>query len=171
MVTGWGNVLPDTGIKAAAYYIREHAPENAVILSLHTNTGMEATSAQYYTGRSVLASYDLKRKHLAPLVAQMHDDVDLIIAETVDRALPAALDDFTCVCTITHAGDAVRFIYARTRLRLPIVQLSTEQTNPKFDEQYRATRIPIPLATPDGFEEKLQRYQATIKQIQKPPPL
>ncbi len=163
--TGWGNVQPDTGIKAASWYVRQHVPMDATVMALHTNRGMEAPVAEYYIGRNVLAGYDLKSGMLKPLVQKMHGIVDVLIVSAEHQALVEALDDFERVCTLTNRGRPVRFVYARRALSLARLQEETAAINTRYDRQFQPRHVPICLPAPAGFGDKLRRFQERVRQL------
>lgn len=162
---GWGNIRPDSGIKAASWYVREHVPAEAVILTSHTRDGMEAPVAEFYTGRNVLAGYDIDEAHLAPLLAATHADADVIIVDAEQRDLVEPLDAFETVCTLRNRGREVRVIYARPELALPRLDSDVEELNRFYNRDYLPRHIPIALSAPNGFEAKFRRYQTVVAEL------
>ena len=163
--TFWGSVRPETGIKAAGYYVRAHVPPEAVVMTIHTNTGMEVSVAEYYCGRAVLADYDLRPEMLAPLVREMHAEVDVLIADAAYRDRIDTLPDFELAATIRHDDEPVRYIYARPGLNLPHVDEQAATFNALYDRHCRNTRVPTPLPAPPQFDERLARYQGFLKSL------
>ena len=163
--TGWGNVKPDTGIKAAGWYVREYVPIHATIMALHTNRGMEASVASYYLGRQVLASYDLRPAMLEPLVQRMYEAVDVLVVNAEHEPLVTVPNDFERVCVLRNEGRPVRFIYARPSLALPLLDEEVAAVNTRYDRRFQPRHVPIPLPEPPGFEEKLRRYRAVIAEL------
>lgn len=163
VATGWGNIRPDSGAKAAGLYVRTHVPPDAIILALHTNDGMELPVAEYYLGRKVLADYDLPASAAPHLVERFHATADVIIVEAERAGLVEALPAFQRVATFTRDGEAVRLIYARRSLALPRVRDEVARCNDRYDELYRPRRVPVPLAAPDHFVDVLGRYQEAVR--------
>ncbi len=163
--TGWGNVHPDGGAKAAGYYVREHVPGDAVILALHDRQGMEVTVAEYYLGRKVLAGYDLPPAVVGPLWAGIAHRVDVVIADATYRVLLPEDGEFEPVCIVRREGRPVRFVYARRHLNLPVLDTEAGPLNARYDARYRPTRIPMALPAPEGFEVILAEYQQTARRL------
>jgi len=163
--TGWGNVRPDSGVKAAGWYVREHVPMEATVLAIHTNKGMEISVAQYYTGRRVLAHYDIPRDLVAPLFKDTYTDADVVIVDVQYQSLVEAADTFELVCRLSHKGRPVRFVYARSKWALPWVDEDVGIINTRYDACYQPRRVPLPLVAPDGFLDKLERYQTAKRRL------
>ncbi|HOW72564.1 MAG TPA: hypothetical protein PKY77_18340 [Phycisphaerae bacterium] len=157
--TGWGNVRPDTGIKATGAYVRKHVPSDCVIMSLHDNGGMEAPVAEYYLGRGVLASYDLRSSMFEPLIAALGPRVDVLIVEPRHLAAAGRLSGFDLVCTLNREGQPVRYIYARPRWSLPRVDEDVATLNGEYDRLHVPRRVPIALSAPPDFDRLLGEYQ------------
>ncbi|HOQ88107.1 MAG TPA: hypothetical protein PLQ89_20580, partial [Phycisphaerae bacterium] len=130
-----------------------------------TNTGMEVSVAEYYCGRAVLADYDLRPEMLAPLVREMHAEVDVLIADAAYRDRLDTLPDFELAATIRHDDEPVRYIYARPGLNLPHVDEQAATFNALYDRHCRNTRVPTPLPAPPQFDERLARYQGFLKSL------
>lgn len=165
VTTGWGSTSPDTGIKAAGWYIREHVPLDAVVMPLHTNRGMEAPVAEYYLGRRVIAGMDVKPAHVPLLLTEMAPHVDVIIAEPQQRDLLTAIPDFVPVCTFANEGRPVRLVLARPALGLPAKTLNTADINPQYDRQYTPRRVPLPLPQSARHEATIVRYWETLRKL------
>ncbi len=163
--TGWGNVRPDTGIKAAGFYVRENVPADCLILSLHDNQGMEVPLAEYYTGRSVLADCDLKPAMYEAILRAMRESTDVLIVGAAERAWADDLPEMERVCTIRRETRPVRFIYARRSRNLPQVDVEMAVLNARYDRSFRPTRVPLPLLTPPRFLDHLRTYQSTVKEL------
>lgn len=165
--TAWGMVRPDTGIKAAGCYIREHVPADCVILSLHNNKGMELPLAEYYTGRHVLADYDLKPGMHPALLARLSDFVDVVVLDVAGQSLMDAASDFEPVCTIRRGSTPVRYLYARRTRGLKRADDETVAFNQRYESQFLPTRVPVPLLSPPDFEQRLDLYQRTVKELKR----
>lgn len=163
--TGWGNVRADSGIKAAGFYVREHVPTDAVIMSVHTNTGMEVTIAEYYTGRYVVAGYDLPADILPPLTQAMHEKVDVWIMAAEHRHLIAPLEDFGCVATLRHGPEPVRFVYARPGLGLAREELDVAVANEQYDRKYGVHRIPLALSSSPQVTAARARFTSVLRTL------
>ncbi|NLX14770.1 MAG: hypothetical protein GXY44_14125 [Phycisphaerales bacterium] len=170
IATGWGNVRPDSGAKAAGFYVREHVPEETIILALHTNDGMELPVAEYYLGRKVLADYVLPPAAASRLVNQFHPTVDVFIVEAEQAGLVETLPEFRRVATFDRDGEMVRLIYARRSLALPEVRDEITRCNALYDERYRPRRVPLPLPAPDHFLTVLERYQEAVRNCKETAP-
>jgi len=149
----------DVGAKAAGWYVREHVPVQATILSLHTNKGMESSVAEFYLGRRVLAGYDHRPQMLPEILEAMGDDADVLIVEARHRALAENLADFECVCTLRNHTRPIRYLYARRVLHLPRIDEEVWICNQRYDRRYRPRHIPIPLPHPPDYLSLLQKYQ------------
>jgi hypothetical protein len=161
----WGSVRPETGIKAAGWYVRKHVPAHCVVMATHTNTGMEVPVAEFYCGRAVLADYDLPGEMIEPLVHQMQAGVDVIIVDPEWCEPADNLPGFERVATFRHHRLAVRHVYARAALGLPRVDEESSALNLLFDAAYRCRKVPQVRLAPPGFEEQLGRYQQTLKSL------
>lgn len=161
----WGTVQPDTGIKAAGWYVRSHVPMNAVIMSLHTRRGMEAPVAEYYLGRPVLAGYDLRPDMFEPLLRAVGSQVDVLIIRVEDRASVGPLEGFDLVCTFKRDGQPVRFIYARPKWSLPQVNEEIAPLNAEYDRLFVPRHVPIAMPAPPGFDPLLRQYQETVRNL------
>jgi len=162
---GWGSIKPDTGPKAAGWYVRKHVPNDAIIMCLHTNKGMEASLTSYYTDRYTLAGYDYPPDILAPLLQAMRPDVDVIITPVQFQPLVEPLADFECVCTIRNSGQPVRFIYGQRGLSLPHVDEEVGQLNARYAQDCYPHSVPTPLSAPPQFEVVMARYQKLAKTL------
>jgi len=163
--TGWGNLRPDTGIKAAGWYVRAHVPLHAVVMCLHTRWGMESPVAEYYTGRRVLAGYDHPSEILPALLKAVYPLADVVVVPAGYRRLVEPLADLECVCELTRSGRPVRFVYARKDLHLPHVTAEVTTLNARYDRDYQSRHIPMPLPAPPGMTMKLGRYQAAVRRL------
>ncbi len=163
--TGWGDVRPDSGVKAAGAYVRAYVPIDATIMTLHTNEGMEVPVAEYYLGRKVLAHYDLLPEAVAPLWEAMREDVDVVIVEPEDEHLVSRLPEWERVYTATRHDVPVRQVYARRSAGLERLVEDVVIANARYDATIHASRVPFELAVPTGFLEKLERYQRTIREL------
>jgi len=167
--TGWGNVQPDTGIKAAGWYVRTHVPLDATVLCLHTNSGMEAPVAEYYTGRRVLAGYDHRADMVESLLETIQPVADVIVTPEQFRPQVSSLPVFARVCELTRAGRPVRSIYARIELALPCIKGDVEAFNARYDRKHAARHIPLPLLAGSDMDGKLYLYQEAVRRIKHPP--
>jgi len=165
--TGWGDVRPDTGLKAAGWYIREHVPMERTVYCVHTNDGMEVTVGEYYTGRRVLAGYDVRPEMVEPLLREMLPDVDVIIVDPERCWIVDSLQAFERVCTFRREGQPVRYIYARRKCELPKVDEDVAAINPRYDQRYTPRHIPVGLPSSPGFSGKLIRFQETVRQLKR----
>lgn len=163
--TTWGSVRPETGIKAAGWYVQSHVPASAIVMTTHTNTGMESPVAEYYCGRAVLADWDLLPGMIEPLVREMVPDVDVLIAEPEWRRLAESLSDFERTATFRHAGRPVRYVYARRSLQLPQVDAEANALNDRFDRECVCRKAPQPLAAPPGFDAVYARYVPLVRDL------
>ncbi|HPD30179.1 MAG TPA: hypothetical protein PLL20_09305 [Phycisphaerae bacterium] len=165
VTTGWGSLTPDSGIKAAGWYVRQYVPPDAVIMPLHTNRGMEAPVAEYYLGRRVLAAMDVNADHLKPLLAAVVDHVDLVIAEPEYREMIEKSGDFVAVCTFTRNGQAVRMIYARPAMQLPEMVQDVAVVNPQYDRLFAPSRVPLPLPAAPAYKAKMDIYLRALRHL------
>lgn len=156
--TGWGSVKPESGIKAAGWYVRRHVPAEAIVLATHTNSGLEISVAQYYLGRAVLADSDLVPATIESLVHGMAGEVDVFVTEPRFKPLVATLEGFEWVATFTADGRPVRCIYARPALALPGVEEDAGAANARYDKEYRTSQVPQLLPTPVRFDAVWRRY-------------
>lgn len=161
----WGAAQPDSGIKAAGWYVRSHVPMAAVVMPLHTGRGMEAPVAEYYLGRHVLAGYDLRGDLFGPLIEAMASRTDVLILEARDREAIGPLEGFELVCTLKRDGRPVRLIYARPKWSLPQVHEDVTALNADYDRRFVPRHIPIILPRPPGFEALLGDYQQTVRRL------
>lgn len=165
VTTGWGSLRPDSGIKAAGWYVRQYVPPDAMIMPLHTNRGMEAPVAEYYLGRRVLAGMDIKAEHLEPLLVSVVDHVDIVIAEPADQEMVDRLPEFTRICTFTRDGQAVRMIYARSAMQLPETTQDIAVVNPQYDRFFTPSRVPLPLPAAPAYKAKMEIYLRTLRHL------
>ncbi len=157
----WGEVRPDTGVKAAGYYIRRFVPRDATILSLHAQSGMELPVAEYYCGRKVLAHYDLPDQVLPEVWKTMEPRVDVVLVEVAQARLLAG-SHLRCVCSLRRDGRIVRMVFARPELRLPARDSEIGVLNAAYDRECVPHRVPVALWAPPGFLGHLQAYQTAI---------
>ena len=156
----------DIGAKAAGWYVRTYVPMEATILCLHDNKGMEASVAEYYLGRRVLAGFDLDRWMMPRLLEAVRAEADVVIVDGVHRGLLMGQGDFRRVCTIRDGGgEPIRCIYARGALNLPAADVEVSEANAAYEGAYRPRRVPIPLPAGSDFERKLGRYQDVCKEL------
>jgi hypothetical protein len=160
--TALGDILPDTGTKAAGWYVRKHVPMEAVILSVHRNVGMEVSVAEYYCDRRVVAGYDLPPAILPEVVQAMHQDVDVIIVEPADEHLVQVLSEFEPVCSLTRNGQVVRRIYSRKTAGLTPLTAETAKLNDLYDQTESADRVPTPLPSSSRFLPVFAKYQKLV---------
>lgn len=165
ITAAWGAARPDSGIKAACWYVRQHVPPDGVILCVHERDGMEVPVAEYYLGRKVLAGYDLQPRILPKLLLTMQPQADVIIAEPRHAAMVEALRGMDLVGRFTSHGQAVRLVYARRGMALPRMDSETGLLNDRYDRTYPVTCVPIPLHAAVGFEAKLLQYQQTVRDL------
>lgn len=163
----WGRVHADSGAKAAGEYVRRHVPEDATVLAVHDNLGMEVAVAQYYLGRYALADYDIPASAITPLVTGVLDRVDVIIVEPRHLGHLPQTDDFTCVAIFYRRNSAVRQILARPELQLPLVGEEVSQANRRYDEAYVATKLPMALPHPRDFTDNLEVYQQRVRGLKR----
>jgi hypothetical protein len=163
--SSWGSVQPETGIKAAGWYVREYVPASAMVMTTHTNVGMEVPVAEYYCGRGVLADYDLSPELIESLVRAMSPRVDVLIADADHAAMVERLTGLQRVATFRADGRAVRFVYARPTLNLPTVDACARDLNTRYDRQYRSHRVPQPIPSAPGLHACLTEYQATLRAL------
>lgn len=163
--TGWGNVKPDTGIKAAACYVRDHVPLEAAVLTLHDNRDMEVPVAEYYLGRKVLADYDLREPQIGPLLDRVSHLAEVIVTPVRLRGKVASRPGFVLVATILEGTTPVREVYARPALGLPDAAVQVAEANRRYDRTYLPAHVPIPLPAAPGFEAKLGEYQSSLRAI------
>jgi hypothetical protein len=161
----WGSVRPETGIKAAGWYVRTHVPSDAIVMALHTNTGMEGPVAEYYCGRAVLADYDLRPDMVEPLICEMHRDVNVLIVDPAWRELADTLPGLEPVAVLRHEGRPVRYVYARQEMQLAHVDSDSTALNRCFDTQYRSSKLPQPLVASPAFEIQFDRYLKLVNQL------
>ncbi len=165
----WGSIRPDTGIKAAGWYIRRHVPEQAMILSLHTNKGMELPVAEYYCGRKVLAGYELTPAMLPSLVTEFRDRVNVIITPADQAHIVETHTSFQPVFTAMKDGRPVRKIYAPPSSALPVVTREVASLNQAYDRSCLPRQVPTPLPAPKGFLKTLDCYQTFVKRLKNSP--
>lgn len=184
--TGWGLREPDSGAKAAGWYVRQYVPADATILVLHDNKGMEAPVAHYYLGRYVLATQELRVEYLPVLMNAFIDDADVVITEPRDEAVVRDTGRFERVCTLRSGARPVRYLYARkggafrpdeipagssvenagiTPRLLPVLDEQIAVLNARYDETWRPRYIPIPLPAGQGFMDHFPRYQAIVETL------
>jgi hypothetical protein len=182
----------DIGAKAAGWYVRTCVPADAIILCLHDNKGMEASVAEYYLGRRVLAGYDQPAETLPALLAAMQDSADVVVVDarhsgmietarhgeatglvrtcgaSQTRATQTTIRQsppYECVCTIRDRGRPIRYIYARPTMRLPRVDEDVRGLNQAYDCSYRPTHVPIPLPAAPLFDRCLSKYQNVCRTL------
>ncbi|MBI4582362.1 MAG: hypothetical protein HY718_21890 [Planctomycetes bacterium] len=165
----WGTLRPDTGIKAAGWYVRRHVPPDVIVMSLHNNKGMEAPVAAVYTGRHVLAGYDLPDRSLDELVTMMEADVDVVIVPAENWSLVERLAGFERVCTIRRDSWPVRFVCARAALHLARVDADTDAMNRRYDDLPTPERLPTALACPAAFPAAMGKYKTVVAQLRRLP--
>lgn len=164
-VGAWGYVQPDSGIKAAGGYVRDHVPANALVLCLHANDGMEANLAEYYCGRKVLAHYDLLPETLLPLLDLMRDRMDVVIADTQQAQWMVGDPDFETVGYLRNGIMPVRYIFARRSLHLPVVSADVDILNDTYDRRHAVYRVPQPLPAAEQYLSALTVYQSAVSEM------
>ncbi len=169
--TGWGSIKPESGIKAAGWYVRRFVPADAVVMSTHTNTGMEAPVAEYYLGRHVLAGYDLRPDMIGALVRSMQGGLDVLIVEPHQVWLADSMVGFERVATFRHGSEPVRCVYARQSLGLTRIDGECASLNARYDRDCRAPRVPEVLAAPAAFLCELGHYQRVVRRLRAQPPV
>lgn len=167
----WGRVQPDSGAKAAGYYVRQHVPDRCAVMSLHGAGGMELPVAEFYCGRKVLAGYDCPPEAVAALCAAMLGDVDVVIVDAGALARTGAIAEafaaggFVRVANLRRDGDVVRAIYAREELNLIRVDWPAEEVSTRYDRRFAPRHLPRPLPAEPGFLDRLSRYQAALADL------
>lgn len=161
----WGRIWPDTGIKATGWYIRRHVPENAVLLSLHTNQGMEVPVAEYYTGRKMLACEDLPAGGLDELARAMREHVDAIIVPAGECERVERFREFERVCTIRQSSRPVRFIYARSDRQWPRLDAEADALNRLYDGTWTRVRQPLAIPAGEAYLAAKDRYKAVVARL------
>lgn len=161
MWVGEGDVRPDSGSKAAGWYVRLYVPDEAVVLSMHGHEGMELPVAEYYCGRKILAHYNLPAEVVAPLMETMRKHVDVVIAPAGYR-VP---EEFRPVCTIRACGEIIRVISARQGPVMPVMDIDVATANAAYDELFRLDRVPVPLPDAPRFLDALQVYQGEVHRL------
>lgn len=161
----WGAVRADGGAKAVGLYIRRNVPIEAPILYLHDHQGMELPVAQFYSGRYVLACYDLKAEMLPHVVEAMEHDVGVVVLPAGTEATLTHLENFECVCTIRYDQRPLCYIYARRDLGLPKSELSAAEANAAYDAQFRPARVPQPLGISPAVDSASARYRQVVAEL------
>jgi hypothetical protein len=163
--TDWGIVRPDSGIKAAGWYVRRYVPPDATVMALHTNKGMEVPVSEYYLGRRVLAGYDVPAPLVEPLAVQVQSLADVLIVPAKYVSLGEQLSGFRYVCTFTRDAAPVRYVYARERLALPVLREEVAPLNRRYDREFPPRRIPCALPAPPHFAESFRIYQDAARDL------
>lgn len=163
--TGWGDVRPDSGVKAVGWYVRKNVPPDAAIMALHTNEGMEVPVAEYYIGRKVLAHYDLLPRAIGPLWEAMCDRVDVLIVEPRHEELVRDRPEWQRAFTATRDGVVVRLIYTRWGFANSEMSMDVHDANALYDRECHAMRVPYPMKAPPGFHDVLGEYQRHIRDL------
>jgi hypothetical protein len=166
--TGWGSVKPESGIKAAGWYVRRHVPADAIVMATHTNTGLEVSVAEYYLGRRVLADCDVPVSSVEPLIRQMAPRIDVLIIEPTDCATADSLVGFERAATFRDGSRAVRCVYARTGLHLPRLDAQAGELGTQYDRQYQTWRVPQPLTAGTRFDACLEEYKKLLSDLRNP---
>lgn len=163
--TGWGSVKPETGIKAAGWYVRKYVPADAIVMTTHTNTGMEAPVAEYYLGRQVLADCDLRPDMLPSLTRTLQGNLDVLVVDATWVHLADAMVGFERVATFRAENTPVRYVYARESLSLPRVDAKATALNALYDRECQPTRVPQAFTPPPQFHAELKLYQGVVRRL------
>jgi hypothetical protein len=163
VTTGWGSVAPDTGMKAAGWYVRQYVPPDATVLTIHTNRGLEAPVAEYYLGRRVAAGMDHQASYIEPLLESFIGEAHVVVVEPEQQSLMADRPDFVAVFTATFKGQPVRTIYARPEMHLTQMTRESSTINPQYDQFFTPRHIPQPLPAPPDYQATLARYQQALQ--------
>lgn len=163
----WGRIWPDTGIKAAAQYIRQHVPEDAVLLSLHTTMGMEVPVAEFYTGRQMLACEDFPAGRLEELTTAMRGAVDAFIVPAENRGLMERFPEYERVCTIRRASQPLRLIYARAGSGWTHVDEDIQVLNRQYDDARAPVRPTLIRQSSASYQAAKARYKAAVARLKR----
>ncbi len=141
----YGRVVPDPGFKAAGWYVREHVPEDAVILATHGKTGLEYPCVFYYLGRHVAAAEDTSYEKECRIIEAVRDDIDIALVEP--RYLPHFAREFGFSLPVRFMRDdrPVLYIAARNGYEIAAMDVEIPLANRLYDRDHHLSRIPTPV--------------------------
>ncbi len=164
----YGRVVPDPGYKAAGWYIREHVPDDAVILATHGVTGMEYPVAVYYTGRHIAAAEDTTEQEECLIIDTVGPQVDVAVVEPrFARKFEQELG-FVLPVRVYRGEDLVLFIAARDPALIPWMDLDVAEANRAFDRDHAPRRVPQAVRTIPRTAEVNQRILALLADLRRP---
>ncbi|MFO0973568.1 MAG: glycosyltransferase family 39 protein [Phycisphaerae bacterium] len=165
----WGAARPDSGLKAAADYVRANFAADAVVATLHDSSGGEFLNAAYYFGRFCLAYTDLTPAESAALLARFADRVDVVVCERRLGLSPSWANAIPLVARVQVGGAAAIDIYARRLLQLPPMTVDAAVANAEFDHQFAPRTLGERLAWPAGLPP-YREIAAAVEQLRSAPP-
>jgi hypothetical protein len=136
---GYGTVFPDSGAKAAGYWIRENTPEDFAVFSDATGGGgIEPYIGQYYFNRKILGINDATPEESLDLLDKNKGEIDiLVISPKNDVAIKDIIKEakFYKVLEIWDNDQQVLFVYSKIESPLKIAQL--REYNNLFGNNYK----------------------------------
>ncbi len=132
-------IYPDSGVKAAAYWIRENTPQTALVFSDATDgAGIEANIIGYYIHRPYVCLNDANITRILDLFEESRPDLDILIIRPVNMDIfeDLIVEEFKRVAVITSNSEDILFLYSRGESggKTPILDLSVY--NRLYDLKY-----------------------------------
>ncbi|MFO7948292.1 MAG: hypothetical protein R6V19_15930 [Armatimonadota bacterium] len=139
----YGGIPPDSGVKAAGYWVRQHVPPSARIHVIH-----DPAVAHWYMGREA-AQLDYTRwPQYREYLAQHADELDVVVvpettASWENLELPAR--GFEGLVTIVDGGR----VACRIATRWPVEEtLQLDRTNTRYNRTYNSIDTILPEVGP-----------------------
>ncbi len=138
----YGRVVPDPGFKAAGWYVREHVPDDALILATHGIMGLEYPCVFYYLGRHVAAAEDTSFETECRIIEAVRADIDIALVEPRYLTRFAPRFGFTLPVRFMRDGRPVLYVAARSGYEIPTMDVDIPQANRLYDRDYRLKEVP-----------------------------
>jgi hypothetical protein len=138
-----GGVYPDSGVKAAGYWIREHARESDVVFSdASGGAGIETNVLGYYARRRHVCLNDASLMQVAALFNKTKDNLDVLLIRPENELLFGALMEggFRKTAVVYSEGNPVLLIYTRREFYEQPAVLDLLEYNRLYDAEYSDVR-------------------------------
>lgn len=134
----YGIATPDTGAKAAGWWVRQHTPTDAVIFSDAINAqAIELPIGQYYFGRKMIASVNANPEEITQLLRSRNSSYSFVVTNPENEMGTVSQIDsaFQKAAIITDKENVRVIIYELNRTTEPDY-VDIIMANNEFDEKY-----------------------------------
>jgi hypothetical protein len=129
-----GGLPPDPGSKAAGYFVRRYASSSHKVLALHR--AVEPPNLAYYFGPNGYAYYDLSLEETIAKYLEIRDFADIVICEEAQLPYIEADGRFVERIEILSEGVPRMWVYAKSDVEIPTLQVNAYEINSYFDKEY-----------------------------------